>query len=203
VQGRRGFTVDAAGNLTARGSDTFGFDAANRLTSATVAGTTTTTTYDGDGIRVGEQTGSATATSFVNDVATSRTDEFGVPTASTGSTTSPYGYTGEPVDPNGLVHLRARTYDPTLGRFISRDTWPGDPASSQTLNRYAYVGNDPVNTTDPSGHCGIDIVADAGFAIVSGATLQSDFSSVRDLVDRIDVARAAIIPRSATGSARA
>jgi YD repeat-containing protein len=54
--------------LTARGSDTFAFDAANRLTSATVSGVTTTTSYDGDGVRVGEQTGADPALELVNDV---------------------------------------------------------------------------------------------------------------------------------------
>ncbi|HEY2708788.1 MAG TPA: RHS repeat-associated core domain-containing protein, partial [Caulobacteraceae bacterium] len=41
----------------------------------------------------------------------------------------------------------ARAYDPTLGRFLSAD--PAGYASD--VNSYAYVGNDPVNGTDPSG----------------------------------------------------
>jgi RHS repeat-associated protein len=212
--------------LTARGSDTFAFDAANRLTSATVAGVTTTTTYDGDGVRVGEQTGSAPALELVNDVdtglpvvlddgerrsvwgptglaytvdgsaievahadrlgsirtltdgsgsvvATGRTDEFGIPTAATGSTDAPYGYTGEPIDGSGLVHLRARHYDPTLGRFLTRDTWGGDPLTAQTLNRYSYVSNDPLTQRDPSGHCGVDVALDVGFIGLSVTMLVS------------------------------
>jgi YD repeat-containing protein len=50
-------TVDAAGNLVAKGADTFAFDAANRLTGATVAGTGETYAYDGDGTRVSRQVG--------------------------------------------------------------------------------------------------------------------------------------------------
>ena len=45
-------TVTAVGVTTARGADTFAYDGANRLTSATVAGVTETSAYDGDGVRV-------------------------------------------------------------------------------------------------------------------------------------------------------
>jgi hypothetical protein len=39
-----------------------------------------------------------------------------------------------------------------LGRFISPDPIVPDPGNPQSLNRYSYVGNNPVNLTDPSGH---------------------------------------------------
>jgi YD repeat-containing protein len=58
--GSTNYTVNAAGNLTARGSDSFGYDQANRLTSATVGGTTTIYTYDGDGKRVSSTVGGTT-----------------------------------------------------------------------------------------------------------------------------------------------
>lgn len=51
-------------------------------------------------------------------------------------------------DGNGLLYMRARYYDPEVGRFISKDPigfWGGD------LNLYAYVVNNPVNYVDPSG----------------------------------------------------
>jgi RHS repeat-associated protein len=44
----------------------------------------------------------------------------------------------------GLYYLRARYYDPQIGRFLSQDPLPGG-------NLYAYVGNNPVNATDRSG----------------------------------------------------
>ena len=45
------------------------------------------------------------------------------------------------------MYYRARYYDPTIGRFISRD-----PIGLQGgLNQYAYVGNNPINANDPSG----------------------------------------------------
>ena len=63
------YTVDANGNLTVRGPDTFAYDAANRLTRATVGGTTSTYTYDGDGKRVAAQVGTSPATRSLYDVA--------------------------------------------------------------------------------------------------------------------------------------
>jgi len=44
-------------------------------------------------------------------------------------------------------------YDPTTGRFISRDAVVGDPTSPQSLNRYAYAWNNPATLADPSGTC--------------------------------------------------
>jgi len=55
------------------------------------------------------------------------------------------------VGSTGLHYLRARYYDPELGRFLTRDPVCGSPNDPQSLNRYAYVGNNPVNLTDPTG----------------------------------------------------
>jgi RHS repeat-associated protein len=46
----------------------------------------------------------------------------------------------------------ARMYSPLLARFISADTIVPDPANPQALNRSAYVLNNPLRYTDPSGH---------------------------------------------------
>ncbi|MFC0627326.1 RHS repeat-associated core domain-containing protein [Kribbella deserti] len=50
----------------------------------------------------------------------------------------------------GLVHLGAREYDPTTGRFISVDPVV-DPADPQQLNAYAYANNSPVSSVDADG----------------------------------------------------
>ncbi len=76
-----------------------------------------------------------------------RFDAWGNHTQSAGAAIPQYGYTGREPDATGLIYYRARYYDPTIGRFISRDP-AGMPDG---VNRYAYVGNDPVNFTDPSG----------------------------------------------------
>ena len=41
--------------------------------------------------------------------------------------------------------------DPRVGRFVSRDPWPGIQQQPRTRNGYTYVLNDPINRTDPSG----------------------------------------------------
>jgi len=56
-------------------------------------------------------------------------------------------YTGQRLDGTGLLYYNARYYDPALGKFLSPDN------VSDGLNRYAYVHNNPLKNTDPTGHC--------------------------------------------------
>jgi YD repeat-containing protein len=65
--GATSLTVNANGNTTARGTDTFAYDQANRLTSATVAGASETYTYDGDGTRFTRQVGGNPAIGYATD----------------------------------------------------------------------------------------------------------------------------------------
>jgi RHS repeat-associated protein len=62
------------------------------------------------------------------------------------------GYINERFDAEtGLQYLHARYYDPELGRFLTPDWW--DPwKEGVDFNRYAYGFNNPINTSDPSGH---------------------------------------------------
>jgi RHS repeat-associated protein len=79
---------------------------------------------------------------------------FGVPMWQQGSAPAPWGYTGEHWDANvGLLYLRARWYDPTVGRFTQADRIVPNPLNSQAWNRYAYGLNNPLRYTDPSGYC--------------------------------------------------
>ncbi|MCE7989396.1 MAG: RHS repeat-associated core domain-containing protein [Caldilinea sp. CFX5] len=63
---------------------------------------------------------------------------------------------------SGLVYLRARFYHPVLGRFLQWDSFAGFQQRPQSLNRYSYTENNPVNHRDPSGHF-IDTLLDVGF----------------------------------------
>ena len=57
-------------------------------------------------------------------------------------------YTGQQYDQEtGQYYLRARYYNPAVGRFTQEDTYRGDG-----LNLYAYCKNNPVVYYDPSGH---------------------------------------------------
>ncbi|MFV2104908.1 RHS repeat-associated core domain-containing protein [Micromonospora sp. LOL_024] len=50
----------------------------------------------------------------------------------------------------GLIHLGAREYDPTIGRFLSVDPLL-DLGDTQSLHGYAYAGNSPITYSDPDG----------------------------------------------------
>jgi RHS repeat-associated protein len=84
-------------------------------------------------------------------VQTYQTDPFGVATATQGTSPQPFRFTGEQVDSSGLVHLRARMYDPLTGRFFQRDAYPGARTAPQSLSQFTYVRNNPATFTDPSG----------------------------------------------------
>ena len=57
------------------------------------------------------------------------------------------GKYGVVTDETGLDFMRARYYEPTLGRFISRDPSGLDGG----VNLYSYVENSPTNLNDPVG----------------------------------------------------
>jgi RHS repeat-associated protein len=78
-------------------------------------------------------------------------DIFGQLRSMTGAGNTTRTFTGEENDGSALVYLRARYYEPTAGRFTSRDPFPMKIEDTQTVNRYAYVKNNPANYVDPSG----------------------------------------------------
>ena len=69
-----------------------------------------------------------------------------------GSYDTSYKFTSKELDETGLYYYGARYYDPSLGRFITPDTYIQDYSNPQTFNRYTYCGNNPVNYIDPSGN---------------------------------------------------
>ncbi len=70
---------------------------------------------------------------------------------STGTASSIFGYAGEQLDTTGLVYLRARYMQPTLGIFLARDPWNGDQMRPGSMNGWNYAENDPILYADPSG----------------------------------------------------
>ena len=102
--------------------------------------------------------------------------------AAAGAPADPFGFTGQFQDsPTGLYYLRARQYDPSIGRFLSTDPQPGGMADPY-VSAYGYVSENPVRYTDPSGRCLFLCAAIGGVvgglvgAITYAATAGSDFS---------------------------
>ncbi len=61
-------------------------------------------------------------------------------------------FTGQYYDSEiGQYYLRARQYDPYIGRFTSRDLVMGKFEEPMTLHKYLYCGNNPINFIDPDG----------------------------------------------------
>ncbi|MBD7912105.1 RHS repeat-associated core domain-containing protein [Clostridium cibarium] len=80
-------------------------------------------------------------------------DVFGNSTLTEEKSYNPIRYSGEFNDNStGLYYLRARYYNPKVGRFISEDSYAGEDYDTSRLNRYTYCGNEPVLNVDPSGH---------------------------------------------------
>jgi len=70
---------------------------------------------------------------------------------------------------SGLDFAQARYHSSQLGRFTSPDPFGGSmrPTDPQSFNRYAYVGNNPINRTDSTG---LDWTTDASVQAVSLST---------------------------------
>ena len=99
----------------------------------------------GNVVQLLDETGNVTKTyeydSFGNEVNPDKKDE------------NPFRYCGEYYDKETEeVYLRARYYEPSVGRFITRDTYTGESDEPLSLHLYTYCENDGVNAWDPSGH---------------------------------------------------
>ena len=80
-------------------------------------------------------------------------DAFGNEKNIDASDTNPFRYCGEYYDAEtGTIYLRARYYEPNIGRFLSEDSVTGTANDPLSLNLYTYCGNDSVNYIDITGH---------------------------------------------------
>ncbi|MBP0011492.1 RHS repeat-associated core domain-containing protein, partial [Roseofilum sp. Belize Diploria] len=86
-------------------------------------------------------------------------DAYGNLIAGNGSE-NPYLFAGEQRDvETGLDYLRARYYDSTLGRFISRDAYQGLLNDPMSQHKYQYAHANPVVNIDPSGYATLTQIA--------------------------------------------
>ena len=87
-------------------------------------------------------------------------DAFGVEKNIDENDTNAFRYCGEYYDKEtATVYLRARYYNPTTGRFISRDSYLGRRSDPLSLNLYTYCRNNPLRYIDPSGHDAVEAAA--------------------------------------------
>ncbi len=80
-------------------------------------------------------------------------DSFGKITDRQEQVGQPFTFVGQygvMTEPNGFYYMRARYYDPQVGRFISEDPIGLDGGD---VNLYAYAGNNPIMGVDPWGLC--------------------------------------------------
>jgi RHS repeat-associated protein len=116
-------------------------------------------------------------------VATYSYDPYGQLTGISGgsvATNNPWRYIGAYEDGSGLYKMGARYYDPSLGRFTQQDP-VFNPLDPKSWNRYIYVGDDPINFSDPDGDSILSWIRDkiCGNKVVKGFI---DFFSLKDPV---------------------
>ncbi len=93
-------------------------------------------------------------------------DPYGVILNETTGVANPFQYAGGYFESStGLVKFGTRYYNPPLGRWTQQDPVAGSLGNPDSLNRYLYAKDDPVNMVDPSGRqslAAICIAAAAG-----------------------------------------
>jgi RHS repeat-associated protein len=183
------YAYDAFGrrtNKTISGTTTrFAYDGTNLIQEQDGAGTPIANMLTGGVDEVFSRTDSAGSRYFLSDaigstvgltdgsgaIATSYTYEpFGKTTTTGATSANSQQFTGREND-GALYYYRARYLHPTFGRFLSED--PLSFAAGDA-NLQAYVGNNPVCRTDPTGRfvniligCGVGAGVNAGFTVVS------------------------------------
>ena len=121
------------------------YDMRGSTTAIVASAGTLKTGYTYDEFGNIEQTGSQT---FLNDVT----------------------FTGSVTDKStGLQYMNSRFYNPSTGRFLSQDTYTGNPYEPWTQHLYAYSGNNPTSMVDPTGHF-FNLIAGA-IGAVAGAVI--------------------------------
>jgi RHS repeat-associated protein len=95
----------------------------------------------------GTPRGPCTRTGPARSAASTSYDAWGNPQTTGGLTAdTPFGYAGAYTDPDGLLYLINRYYNPATGQFLSVD-----PDVATTGEPYGYAGGNPVDNTDSDG----------------------------------------------------
>jgi RHS repeat-associated protein len=84
------------------------------------------------------------------------------------------GYTGHTQDTaTGLVYMKARYYDPVIGRFYSNDPVGVSTMKPETFNRYTYANGNPYKYSDPDGKDVLEAYRNPGTALSTAAMIMS------------------------------
>jgi RHS repeat-associated protein len=160
---------EVAEDTTSSGAATgdYAWNPDGTLNSQTEGGATGTgTTYYAATDWEGSVTGLASSTG--TQVSDTNYTAYGT-ASTTGTVGSSIGYTGSyALTGSSLDSMRARDYNPATGEFTSVD-----PALSATDEPYAYTGDNPADSTDPSGLIGIG-ACDSTLVAAGVALLESD-----------------------------
>ena len=112
-------------------------------------------------------------------------DAYGNVLESTGDSENNYLYRGEQFDPNAdLQYLRARYYDPSVGRFASTDPFEGMLETPVSLHRYLYGNANPITFHDPSGKITKDTLLALDLLSILGAGVLGAFQLSGSLASR-------------------
>ncbi len=116
-----------------------------------------------------------------------------------GWTGSSFRYTGQIAIPEAkLYHYKARAHDPGIGRFLQTDPI----GTKDAVNLYAYVGNDLINHSDPSGNCPECIGALVGVGIEGLAQTVEIAAGARDHFDKGSLVIVGVAGATGIGAAR-
>ncbi|HSH58866.1 MAG TPA: RHS repeat-associated core domain-containing protein [Acidimicrobiales bacterium] len=122
--------------------------------------------FDGLGSVVGLVNASGTK------VASYAYDPYGRQTSAEPAVANPWRFAGGYHDTQtDLTKFGTRYYDPAVGRWTQQDPLAGSIADPTTMNRYAYVGGNPVNYVDPSGRFSITDVIDTALNVLDAVDL--------------------------------
>jgi len=97
---------------------------------------------------------------------------YGVILSQTEFVTNPWKFAGGYLDGGtGLYKFGVRYYNPELGRWTQQDPVGGSLGDLNSIDRYVYAGDDPVNAVDPSGKDAVSCSAAIAGALGGGFLL--------------------------------
>jgi len=134
---------------------------------------------------------------------------FGETRATYGTTQTKKLYTGQYEAEAGLYFYNARWFDNELGMFVQAESIIPDSFDPQSWNRYTYINNNPINFTDPSGHCIDDQdglcmrrVSDNSYRVVRGGSVFPNYveGAIANSILSQDTRYLNFMPNSSSGT---